>query len=158
MRKVCGVSLLLLASWAQAQQVQVLGIGGAQGPSLLESPMLQNIIQNRDHIVTFTDSAQAEISDNTNKITLTGDAQVRRTDAILKGDRITYDRTTGEVEALGNARLLRDGTLVTGPGLQYTVATTTGALAPPAFRMPARGAAHHPGGPAGKTGGARLNL
>ena len=142
MRKVCGVSLLLLASWAQAQQVQVLGIGGHQGPSLLESPMLQNIIQNRDHIVTFTDSAQAEISDNTNKITLTGDAQVRRTDAILKGDRIIYDRTTGEVEALGNARLLRDGTLVTGPGLKYNVDKKTGVIESPVFRMSDGGAGH----------------
>lgn len=140
MRKVCGVSLFLLASWSQAQQVQVLGIGSTPMPSLLESPMLQNIVQNRDQIVTFTDSAQAQISDDTNKITLMGDAQVRRSDAILKGDRITYDRRTGEVEAQGNARLFRDGTLVTGPGLKYNVDKKTGVIESPVFRMSDGGA------------------
>lgn len=140
MRKVCGVSLLLLSSLAQAQQVQVLGIGSNHLPPLLESPMLQNIVQNRDQIVTFTDSARADISHDTNKIILTGDAQVRRTDTILKGDRISYDRTTGEVEALGNARLLRDGALVTGPGLKYNVDKKTGVIESPIFRLADGGA------------------
>lgn len=140
MRKFYGVSLLLLTSWVQAQAVQMRGIHSQSWPSLIESPMLQKIEQGQDNILTFTDSDKAEILDNTNTVILSGTAQVRRTDAILKGDRMSYDRQTGEIHAEGNARLLRDGTLVTGPGLKYNVDKKTGIIQSPVFRMAEGGA------------------
>lgn len=54
-------------------------------------------------------------------LTLTGAAQVRRIDGVIKGDRINYRKDTGEVDVQGNARMMRDGTLVTGPNAKFNV-------------------------------------
>lgn len=119
---------------AQAHQEMVLnGIKVATTPQ--ESQLLQINTQNSERIITFTDSEQIDISDDNNKITLTGGAQIRRPDGILKGDTITYNRKTGDVNAIGNARMLRDGSLVTGSELNYNVATKTGTIANTRYRI-----------------------
>ena len=43
-------------------------------------------------------------------LTLTGNAQVRRIDGVIKGDRINYRKDSGEVDVEGSARMMRDGT------------------------------------------------
>ncbi|MEI2416829.1 LPS-assembly protein LptD [Orrella sp. JC864] len=72
-------------------------------------------------------------------VTLTGNAQVRRIDSVLKGERIRYRRGTGELDAEGGVRLLRDGSLVVGPRLHYNVDQETGNVDEPSFWIGANG-------------------
>jgi LPS-assembly protein len=62
------------------------------------------------------------------KITLTGDAEVRRGGAVLRGDRITYTVATDEAEIQGNARVYRDGVAFFGPSLRMRIDAKTGAM------------------------------
>ena len=66
-------------------------------------------------------------------VTLTGNAQVRRIDTVLKGDRINYRKGTGDLQAEGSVRLLRDASLVVGPRLKYNVDKETGEVEQPDF-------------------------
>jgi LPS-assembly protein len=74
-------------------------------------------------------------------ITLSGNAQVRRNDVVLKGDRILYHRTTGEVDVLGHARLLRDGLLAVAPAMHYNVETSSALFDSPEFWLASSGVA-----------------
>ncbi len=77
--------------------------------------------------------------DPNSDVTLTGHAQVRRLDNVLKGDRINYRRETGELDAEGNVRLLREGSLVAGPRLKYNIDQETGSVEQPDFWIGANG-------------------
>ncbi|TSH99283.1 LPS-assembly protein LptD [Verticiella sediminum] len=72
-------------------------------------------------------------------VTLTGAAEVRRNDVILKGSRIHYDRVGEVLDAEGDVRLLREGSVVTGPGLRLELDTDTGAFSEPNFYVAATG-------------------
>lgn len=72
-------------------------------------------------------------------LTLTGAAQVRRIDGVIKGDRINYRKDTGEVDVQGNARMMRDGTLVTGPNAKFNVDKYSGEVEKPNFWLGATG-------------------
>ncbi|WP_211248234.1 LPS-assembly protein LptD [Brackiella oedipodis] len=104
--------------------------------------MLQDISQPQDQIATFSSSKTADVIDDTNTIILQGEAQVRRTDAILKGDRIDYDRESGQVTSTGNARLFQKGNLVTGPSLTYNVDKERGSIQSPIYRLNTGAAGH----------------
>src|SRR5690606_12667280 len=86
-----------------------------------------------------TDSARADITNDANTITLGGKAQIRRPDAILKADTINYDRSKGTVTAQGNARLFRDGNLITGPGLRYNIDKENGTISSPVYSLASGG-------------------
>lgn len=136
MRKICHLFLLTVSPIAFAQTgVSVPGVGQTSAPRLYVSPMLASPALNNDEIVTFTDSARADITNNTNTITLDGKSQIRRPDAILKADTINYDRSSGTVTALGNARLFRDGNLITGPGLRYNIDKVNGTITSPVYSL-----------------------
>lgn len=137
MRKILGFSLCLLipAVEAQTNNIVLRGIQTQDSLRLQESPLLTVSSAAKDQITTFTDSADIKISDDNNRVVLTGGAQIRRSDAILKGDKITYDRRTGEVEAIGNTRLLRNGSVVRGPGLKYNINKQTGVMSSPIYKM-----------------------
>lgn len=74
------------------------------------------------------------------KVTLEGAAEIRRGGTVLRGDRITYTVATDEVEAVGNARVFRDGVAFFGPSLRLRVDAQTGAMPEAAFTYaPQRG-------------------
>ena len=50
---------------------------------------------------------------------LYGNAEIRRAGTVLKGDRITYTQETDEVEAVGNARISRQGASFSGPSMRF---------------------------------------
>ncbi len=130
MFKRSGLLLIILAVSIQASvHAQADGLR----VPLLASPMLRNVATAKDDIVTITDSATLDVIEDTNKLILEGDAQVRRSDAILKGDRITYDRALGQVRSVGNARLYQEGNLVTGEELEYNVDKETGEFLGPVY-------------------------
>jgi len=72
-------------------------------------------------------------ADGEGLVTVRGDAQVRRIDAVVKGDVITYDRQTGDVRVRGQGLILRDANLVTGSALDYNLNQETGSIVDPQF-------------------------
>lgn len=91
-----------------------------------------------EKIPAFMEADQIS-GDPDSEVTLTGNAQVRRVDGIIKGDRINYRRDTGDVDVQGSARMLRDGTLITGPSARLNVDTYSGEIQEPNFWIGASG-------------------
>jgi len=59
---------------------------------------------------------------------LDGNAELRREGTVVRGDHIEYTVATDEARIQGNARLFRDGTTFTGPSLQLQVDALTGTM------------------------------
>lgn len=95
-----------------SSQVEVPGLRPPAG--MRSSSRLREHLLSSDAISTFIQGDQMSGNPDT-AFTLTGNAQIRRPDVVLKGDSIHYDRATGEVTVNGKLRMLRDATLITGP-------------------------------------------
>lgn len=126
-------SALLLVVLAVSTQASVHAQAEGLRVPMLESAMLRGAPTAKDDIVTITDSATLDVVEGANKLILEGGAQVRRSDVILKGDRITYDRALGQARSEGNARLYQDGNLVIGEELEYNVDRETGEILGPVY-------------------------
>jgi LPS-assembly protein len=139
------------AAQAQAAAVSNTGTDAAARPSSrVEVPGLQlpagmrSSSRLREHglssdaISTFIQGDQMAGNPDTS-FTLTGHAQIRRPDAVLKGDSIHYDRATGEVTVNGNLRVLRDATLITGPSGHINLDDYQGEIRKPDFWLGATG-------------------
>ncbi|WP_432786845.1 LPS-assembly protein LptD [Oligella sp. MSHR50489EDL] len=124
-------SALVLTVFAAIGQTHAQGTG-LRVP-MLESPMLREVNAPQDDIITITDSETFDVTDDTNKFILQGGAQVRRSDVILKGDRITYDRELGKMRAEGHARLYQEGNLFTGEEIEYNVDSENGEFLGPIY-------------------------
>jgi len=96
-------------------------------PGLRLSSGLREPTQRGGDLPTFLEGTRAN-GESAGHVVLTGDAQVRRRDAVLKADRIDYAQETGELDATGNVRLRRDANLLTGSRLSYNVETETGSV------------------------------
>src|SRR5690606_25811960 len=92
----------------------------APGPGLRVAPGLRVHRLGDDALPAFLEADRID-GDAEGVVTLTGNAEVRRMDVVLKGDVIQYRRQTGQLDAQGSVRLMRDATLVTGPGLKYNI-------------------------------------
>lgn len=93
---------------------------------------------NEDEMTSFLVADSME-TDDEGKLILSGEAEVRRIDSVVKGDRIAYDRDTGDVQVTGNGMIMRDGSIVRGPELQYNVEYETGEVQDPNFWLGASG-------------------
>ncbi|MCS7100346.1 MAG: LPS-assembly protein LptD, partial [Burkholderiaceae bacterium] len=67
------------------------------------------------------------------RVELIGDAEVRREGTVLRGDRIRYTVATDEVQIEGKARVFRDGTVFTGPSLRFFVDAARGEMPQASF-------------------------
>lgn len=133
--KKLGLLFLLLTAAAQAQPTSISGEVGRGVLRLKESPLLTVKHYDQNEAITFTDSQTLQLLNNVNEISLSGGAQVRRPDVILKGDNIVYNRETGQIQVQGNARMLRDGTLVTSSHLTFNVKAKTGRMESLTYRL-----------------------
>lgn len=144
MRKVRWLILSAVSVAAGAVQAQ-----GSQGsapaasstsatPVLRTSPGLRIHRLPDDSIPAFMEADSID-GDPDSDLTLTGNAQVRRIDSVIKGDRINYRKDTGEVDVQGSARMMRDGTLVIGPNAKFNVDKSSGEIEKPNFWMGANG-------------------
>ena len=144
MRKVRWLILSAVSVAAGAVQAQ-----GSQGsvpaasstsatPVLRTSPGLRMHRLPDDSIPSFMEADSID-GDPDSDLTLTGNAQVRRIDSVIKGDRINYRKDTGEVDVQGSARMMRDGTLVIGPSAKFNVDKSSGEIEKPNFWMGANG-------------------
>lgn len=91
-----------------------------------------------NQLPVFTRSHNLE-GDPESRVVLEGEAEVRRNDVILKGSRIDYNRRTEVLDATGDVRLLREGSVVTGPGLRLDLNDESGYFDNPDFYVAATG-------------------
>lgn len=68
--------------------------------------------------------------------TVEGNAEVRRSGTVVRGDRITYYLPDDEVVAVGQVRISREGNLFTGPQLQLKVDANEGFMQAPNYYFP----------------------
>lgn len=102
------------------------------GLQLKAAPNLSLHSLKEEDMAAFLSADKME-TDEEGKVILTGNAQVRRIDSVVKGDRIDYQRSTGQVHVRGNGLIMRDASIVTGPSLDYNVDSETGEVQDPNF-------------------------
>ncbi|NGM88569.1 LPS-assembly protein LptD [Parapusillimonas sp. SGNA-6] len=113
---------------------------GAALPALRVAPELRmhdNVEDNEMSAFLVGDKME---TDEDGKVILTGSAEVRRIDSVVKGDYIDYQRSTGQVRVRGNGLIMRDASIVTGPSLDYNVNEETGEVNDPNFWLANGGA------------------
>ncbi|OXR49277.1 LPS biosynthesis protein [Pusillimonas sp. T2] len=108
-------------------------------PQLAESSQLRVHGGLKDDDKTSFIVADQVETDPDGKLTLTGKAQVRRIDSVVKGDRIDYQRNTGQVDVWGDGMMMRDGNIIRGPELHYNFDSDTGEITTPDFWLGAGG-------------------
>jgi len=141
-----GLTLFIVCGMSAVQAQDGPGVpsptapAAASAPGLILTPGLRLHPVSDGEIPTFLEGERID-GDPSGHVILTGKAQVRRSDAVLKGERIDYNKTTGQLDAQGNVRLLRDANLVTGPRLRYNVESDTGEVTTPHFWLGANGGA-----------------
>ncbi|NYT63196.1 LPS-assembly protein LptD [Alcaligenaceae bacterium] len=124
---------------AQAKQPGVSAGAPSAMPQLQAAPGLQihKNIQDSD-ITSFLVGDKMESAPD-GLITLTGKAEVRRIDSVVKGDSIDYQRSTGQVRVRGNGLIMREASIVTGPKMDYNINSETGEVTEPNFWLGATG-------------------
>src|SRR5690606_4141205 len=144
------VRWLILSAVSLAGAVHAQGSQRTTPPDAAAEPPSHETIQLRsspglrmhslpdDQIPVFTESDRLQ-GDPDSNVTLTGSAEVRRIDGVIKGDRIEYGNATGQVDVQGSVRMMRDGTLITGPQAQFNVDTDSGKIESPDFWLGAAG-------------------
>lgn len=75
------------------------------------------------------------------EIHLLGAAQVRRLDAISKGDEIHYHPENGSVKIRGKGSLIREGTIIRSEAIDYNMNAQTGHIDQPSFMFGGTGGA-----------------
>ncbi len=126
-------------STAQAQQSAADTATRSGLPALQVAPNLQlhkNVEDNEMSAFMVGDKME---TDPDGKVILTGSAEVRRIDSIVKGDYIDYERSTGQVRVRGNGLIIRDASVITGPSLDYNINSETGEVSDPNFWLGATG-------------------
>ena len=113
---------------------------GASGLGMRAATRLQTWRLDDDDMPAYIEADRLDGDINTD-VTLSGSAQLRRQDAVLKGDVINYKKGAADLTALGNARMMRDATLVTGTGLRYNFDREAGQIESPTFFLPSGGRA-----------------
>ncbi len=109
------------------------------GPGLRLSPGLRERPGRDPNDLPLFMEADSLTGEGQDVLRLEGNAQVRRTDTVLKGDNIEYRQVEDEVEALGNVRLIRDGNVLTGPRLKLNLGQGTGEVEQARFFFGANG-------------------
>ena len=138
--------LLLVSSIAtvRAQGSEPLASAGANNEPVLirglkVSPALGKSITPDKDMPAFLEARDMR-GDAQNNVVLEGNASVRRQDAVLKANIINYNKRAGVMDAQGNARLVRDGNIVTGPSITYNTDDGTASIDQPNFWLESGGA------------------
>ena len=67
------------------------------------------------------------------EVLLSGDAQIRRLDAVAKGDEIHYQQDTGDLKIRGKGSLIREGSIIRSEAIDYNMNSETGQVQDPTF-------------------------
>ncbi|MFT0546902.1 LPS-assembly protein LptD [Allopusillimonas ginsengisoli] len=143
MRSVLWAILIAFGSMpaVQAQQQAPGALSRPASSSLTVAPKLnlhKNI--NEDEMSVFLVADKIE-TDESGKVIMTGKAEVRRIDSVVKGDYIDYDRSTGDTRVRGNGLIMREASIVRGSAINYNINSETGEVTDPDFLLGSNGGA-----------------
>lgn len=125
-------------------------LGKAAQPASLNSdwglklaPQLEEFTPPPDH-----KSARFTISDyaagtTDQDISLTGNAEVRNTVTVIKGDNLHYDQDTDRADGYGNVRLVNNGNTFIGPEAHLKVEANEGFMLTPTYHFNDTGGSGH---------------
>lgn len=125
---------------AVAAPAQVEAIKAQIGTDLQVSSKLRTHVLEEDQMSAFLIADDIQ-SDEEGTVVLTGNAEVRRIDSVVKGDRIDYHRSTGQLKVRGNGLIMREASIVKAPGFDYNIDAETGEITEPDFWLGATGGA-----------------
>lgn len=109
------------------------------GPGLRISPLLEVSTVPDKEMPAFLEGQQME-GDGLGNAKLKGKAVIRRQDAVLKANIIDYNKGTGVMDAQVNARLIRDGNVITGSSIIFNSEDGTASIDQPNFWLDDGGA------------------
>jgi len=132
-RHIGWIFLLAATGWAQAW-AQIRPPSDRLTPQGLQlAPALEQHAPVQEDLISAFLSGETMAATGEGHTVLTGDAQVRRIDAVVKGDRIEYDHNTGDVHVRGHGFMMRDVSIVQGPEVHYNLRQETGTVVEPEF-------------------------
>jgi len=129
---VCGLTGATGAALAQTAPTSVTTAPATTDIRLTPSTELRQRQPQQDNLPAFS-VADIVQTDEDGRLILTGDAEVRRMDAVLKGQRIVYQRDTGQIHVQGPGLMMRDGNLVRGEAMDYNLDSSVGQVQAPRF-------------------------
>jgi LPS-assembly protein len=109
------------------------------GPGLRISPLLERSTVPDKEMPAFLEGVEME-GDGLGNAKLKGKAVIRRQDAVLKANIIDYNKRTGVMDAQINARLIRDGNVITGSSIIFNSDDGTASVDQPNFWLDDGGA------------------
>ena len=101
-------------------------------PGLKVSPRLGQGMASDKTMPMFIEAAEMQ-GDSQNNLKMKGTSAVRRQDGVLKANIIDYNKGTGVMDAQINARLIRDGNVISGTGILYKADDGTATVDQPNF-------------------------
>lgn len=130
--RAIGLALQILAG------IGVLSVHSPAFSSESRAPQIKSATHLRVHPVSEDDMSVYFTADTIKRtddgeIILSGDAQVRRIDSIAKGEEIRYEQEQGDLSIRGNGRLIRQGTIINSPAIDYNLKSETGQVQAPQF-------------------------
>ena len=108
-------------------------------PGLKVSPRLSQGMPSDKTMPMFIEAAELH-GDSQNNLKMKGASVVRRQDGVLKANIIDYNKGTGVMDAQINARLIRDGNVISGTGILYKADDGTATVDQPNFWLDNGGA------------------
>ena len=113
--------------------------GALSAPGLKVSPALSRPAIADKEMPAFLEAKKMR-GDGQSNVVLEGGATVRRQDAVIKANIINYNKRIGVMDAQGDARLIRDGNIVSGPSITYNTEDGTASIDQPNFWLDSGGA------------------
>lgn len=132
--------LIATAALAHAQpQSSETGTDQPVMRDLRLAPSLRLHTRVEDHdMASFLIADKIETAED-GRFIMTGSAEVRRLDSVVKGDYIDYQRSDGQVRVRGNGLIMRDGNIVRAPSFDYNLDSESGEVEYPDFWFGAGG-------------------
>ena len=141
---VPGVTLVGVSLGAQAQTLTPLqGVPAApvQGLVLRSSPMLEEAISQRQEQegAVYLQGQRLRVRPDLDLV-VEGEASIRKPGVSIQAGRLSFDQSQDVVEATGQVRLNRPGSVLTGPKLTLQIDSFQGTLTQPTFELYKSGA------------------
>lgn len=119
------VALTVLAGLGLEIGLNIAASSELRVPQLKTAPHLRVQSVKEDNLAAYFIADSVERT-QTGEILLTGEAQVRRLDAIAKGEEIRYSPDNGEVKIRGKGSLIREGSVIRSDAIDYNLNAETG--------------------------------
>jgi LPS-assembly protein len=141
---VPGVTLVGVPLGAQAQTLTPMqGVPAApvQGLVLRSSPMLEEAISQRQEQegAVYLQGQRLRVRPDLDLV-VEGEASIRKPGVSIQAGRLSFDQSQDVVEATGQVRLNRPGSVLTGPKLTLQIDSFQGTLTQPTFELYKSGA------------------